>query len=61
MAFGDLGDRFINKIIVDQWMAELLEYAAHDSRRCRYYQECHCGLNDLTAKLGLPAVPLPEK
>ncbi len=45
----------------DKAMRDLLEYLAHDSWRCGYYQECHCGLNDLTTKLGLDAVPFPEK
>ena len=40
---------------------ELLDYAQHDSWRCGYYGECHCGLNTITERFGLPAIPLPEK
>ena len=36
--------------------APLLEYLHHDSWRCDYYAKCHCGLDDLTDKLGLPRV-----
>lgn len=39
----------------------LLEYVTHDSWRCAYYQVCHCGLNDLTDKMGLPRVAIPSK
>jgi hypothetical protein len=42
-------------------VTELLDYAQHDSWRCGYNQECHCGLNAITERYGLPAVPLPEK
>jgi hypothetical protein len=42
-------------------VTELLDYAQHDSWRCGYNGECHCGLNAITKKYGLPAVPLPEK
>jgi hypothetical protein len=44
-----------------QCVTELLDYAQHDSWRCGYNSECHCGLNAITEKYGLPAVPLPEK
>ena len=37
--------------------ADLIEYLHHDSWRCDYYAKCHCGLDDLTDKLGLPRVP----
>jgi hypothetical protein len=40
---------------------ELAEFLAHDSWRCDYYKECHCGLNDTTDKLGLPRVPYEGK
>lgn len=42
-------------------VTELLDYAQHDSWRCGYHDECHCGLNAITERFGLPAVPLPEK
>jgi hypothetical protein len=42
-------------------ITELLDYAQHDSWRCGYNGECHCGLNTITERYGLPAVPLPEK
>jgi hypothetical protein len=42
-------------------VTELLDYAQHDSWRCGYHGECHCGLNAITDRYGLPAVPLPEK
>lgn len=42
-------------------ITELLDYAQHDSWRCGYNNECHCGLNTITERFGLPAVPLPEK
>ncbi|MEN6614997.1 MAG: hypothetical protein ABFD12_00425 [Syntrophorhabdus sp.] len=42
-------------------VTELLDYAQHDSWRCGYDGECHCGLNAITERFGLPAVPLPEK
>jgi hypothetical protein len=40
---------------------ELLSYVEHDSWRCGYHGECHCGLNAITERFGLPAIPLPEK
>ena len=40
---------------------ELLDYAQHDSWRCENRGECHCGLNTITERFGLPAIPLPEK
>jgi len=40
--------------------AELIaEFAKHDSWRCAYYSECHCGLDDETDRLQLPRVPYP--
>lgn len=33
------------------------DYASHDSWRCGYYDECHCGLNDLQKKAGLELSP----
>jgi hypothetical protein len=42
-------------------ISELLDYVQHDSWRCGYHGECHCGLNTITERFGLPAVPLPEK
>ena len=35
--------------------------AQHDSWRCAYYPECHCGLDEATDQLGLPRVPRPPK
>jgi hypothetical protein len=40
---------------------DLVEYLKHDSWRCDYYQDCHCGLNYLTDKLNLPRVPYEGK
>ncbi len=42
-------------------LQKLMEYMVHDSWRCRYYQECHCGLDNLTDELNLERVPCPEK
>jgi hypothetical protein len=47
--------------LAKECIKELLDYAQHDSWRCGYHGECHCGLNAITEKYGLPAVPLPEK
>jgi hypothetical protein len=47
--------------LAKECITELLDYAQHDSWRCGYGGECHCGLNAITEKYGLPAVPLPEK
>jgi len=41
--------------------ALIANYAAHDSWRCAYYDECHCGLDERTDLLGLPRVPRPPK
>lgn len=37
------------------------ESAQHDSWRCTEYQECHCGLDDMTDQLGLPRIPYSPK
>jgi len=39
----------------------IADYASHDSWRCAYYDECHCGLDERTDSLGLPRVPRPPK
>jgi len=36
---------------------DLAEYAKHDKWRCAYYKKCHCGLDDLTDKIGLERIP----
>lgn len=33
------------------------DYASHDSWRCGYYDECHCGLNELQRQAGLELSP----
>lgn len=33
------------------------DYATHDSWRCGYYDECHCGLNELQKQSGLEPSP----
>ena len=33
------------------------DYASHDSWRCGYYDECHCGLNELQKQAGLELSP----
>jgi hypothetical protein len=40
-------------------MEELADYLAHDSWRCRHYQDCHCGLDEITDKIGLDRIPIP--
>lgn len=35
----------------------LLEFVNHTSWRCAYYNECHCGLDDATDRLGIPRIP----
>lgn len=37
------------------------DYASHDSWRCAYYSECHCGLNEATDRLGLLRIPYPSQ
>jgi len=32
------------------------EFATHGSWRCNHYDECHCGLDDLCDKLGIPRI-----
>jgi len=54
-------DRLHDLIRLKENLPDLLEYVEHDSWRCGYYDKCHCGLNDLTDKLGLERVPLPVK
>jgi len=46
---------------VKELVDDLLSYVQHDSWRCGYRGECHCGLNAITERFGLPAIPLPEK
>jgi hypothetical protein len=41
--------------------ALIAESAAHDSWRCAAYQECHCGLDDATDRLGLLRIHCPPK
>jgi hypothetical protein len=36
---------------------DLAFYLEHSSWRCNYYRECHCGLNDLCDKMGIPRIP----
>lgn len=57
----DAIDRLHDLIRIKENLPDLLEYVEHDSWRCGYYDKCHCGLNDLTDKLGLERVPLPVK
>ncbi len=57
----DAIDRLHDLIRLKENLPDLLEYVEHDSWRCGYYDKCHCGLNDLTDKLGLERVPLPVK
>jgi len=40
---------------------ELLDYLSHDSWRCRHYQKCWCGLDELTDKLGISRIPYPYR
>ena len=40
---------------------DLYEYLEHDSWRCAFHQKCHCGLDEITDKLGIRRVPLPLK
>jgi hypothetical protein len=42
--------------IKDEDFNDLIEYLQHDSWRCVYYLECHCGLNDLTDKIGIERI-----
>ena len=44
-----------------EYVRELLEYVQHDSWRCTYYDECHCGLDALTDKMGFQRIPRPDK
>lgn len=37
-------------------IGDLRDFAQHDSWRCGFYVECHCGLDALTADMGLPRV-----
>lgn len=47
--------------MLDTDFFDLYDYLKHDSWRCEYHQKCHCGLDDLTKKMGLPAVPIQPK
>ena len=35
----------------------LKDYLAHDSWRCKHYDKCHCGLDEVTDSTGLERVP----
>lgn len=51
-------DPVTREIILD-----LAEYASHSAWRCEYrtrYKKCVCGLDDLMARIGLPAVPVAD-
>lgn len=37
-------------------MPDWYDYLAHDSWRCDYYDECHCGLDEVTDYCALPRV-----
>jgi hypothetical protein len=50
----------VSGLFPEDQVYELLEYAQHDSWRCRYHQKCHCGLDDLCEKMGIKKVALPE-
>lgn len=39
----------------------IAEFAKHDSWRCAYYSECHCGLDDETDRLQIPRIPYPKQ
>lgn len=44
----------------DEAQAALVDYIAHQSWRCDYrtrYGECCCGLDEITAALGIDPVP----
>jgi hypothetical protein len=38
-------------------LEQLRDYVAHDSWRCKHYNKCHCGLDDLLRKLKLDPIP----
>ena len=38
-----------------------LENAQHDSWRCTYYPECHCGLWEACDEMGLERIALPPR
>lgn len=47
----------------ERLLADVIEYAQHDSWRCEYrerYKTCRCGLDDLMARLGLPPVAVND-
>lgn len=44
-------------VISREDVLELFSYVSHDSWRCNYYGKCHCGLDEITEKLGLEKVP----
>ncbi len=37
------------------------ENASHDSWRCSYYPECHCGLWEVCDEMGIERIELPPK
>lgn len=39
------------------YIAELADYAVHGKWRCKHYKKCHCGLDELCDKIGIPRVP----
>lgn len=45
------------KVCTREQVEELWSYAHHDSWRCNYYGECHCGLDDLCKQMGLDLHP----
>jgi hypothetical protein len=47
--------------IKDKDFEDLIEYLKHDSWRCKIYQVCHCGLNNITDEIGIARVPYGEK
>lgn len=36
-------------------------YARHQTWKCAYHQECHCGLDDACDSLGIERVPYSAK
>ena len=45
----------------DRGIDLLIEYLEHQSWRCSYYSECHCGLDDATDRLGIARIPYPPQ
>lgn len=53
---------YIQQLNTRKLMAEVIaEYAKHDSWRCDYYRECHCGLWEACDEIGIERTALPEK